>query len=112
MKRVLIIAVILEWLKYTFAGLLLNLSEGFFSVVTGIIFFIWFLPEMMIGGEHPPHHWYTILGRLVAGVGWNLPAALYFAKLLPDQEVKSVKSSLRRKHKDKSVTSPQVSIRR
>ena len=92
MKRVLIIAVILEVFKYAFAGFFLNLPEGFFSFVFGIIFFIWFLPEMMIGREHPPHHWYTILARLAMGVLWNLPAALYISKCLPDNEVESAKS--------------------
>jgi hypothetical protein len=94
MKRVLFIAVILEWLKYTFAELLLNLSEGFFSVISVIIFYIWFLPEMMIGGENPPHHWYTILARLCVGVVWNLPAGLYFSKLLPDKESERVKKPI------------------
>jgi hypothetical protein len=92
MKRVLIIAVILEGFKYAFAGLVFNLPEGFFSFAFGIIFFIWFLPEMMIGREHGPHHWYTTLARLAIGVLWNLPAALYLSKCLPDEEVESVKN--------------------
>jgi hypothetical protein len=91
MKRVVIIAVVLEWLKYSFVGLFANLPEGFFSFVSGIFFFIWFLPEMMIGGEHPPHHWYTILARLAIGVAWNLPAALYISKCLPDAGVEKPK---------------------
>jgi hypothetical protein len=90
-KRVLIIAAILEGLKYAFAGLVFNLPEGFFGFIFGIIFFIWFLPEMMIGGEHPPHHWYTMLARLAMGVVWNLPAALYISKCFLDTEVESVK---------------------
>jgi hypothetical protein len=103
MIRVLFIA---EWLKYTFAGLLFNLSEGFFSVVSGIIFFLWFLPEMMIGGENPPHHWYTMLARLCAGVVWNLPAALYFSKLLPDKETESLKNQTPpESHSDETVPS-------
>jgi hypothetical protein len=91
MKRVLIIAVVLQGLKYAFAGLVFNLPEGFFSFVFGIIFFIWFLPEMMVGGEHPPHHWYTTLASLTIGILWNLPAALYISKCMPDTEVKGVK---------------------
>lgn len=35
MKRVVIIAVVLEWLKYSFVGLFVNLPEGFFSLVSG-----------------------------------------------------------------------------
>ncbi len=92
MKRVLIIAMILEVFKYAFAGLVFNLPEGFFQFIFGFIFFIWFLPEMMIGGQHPPHHWYTILAELTIGVMWNLPAALYISKCLPDNEIKGVKN--------------------
>jgi hypothetical protein len=92
MKRVLTIAGILEVFKYAFAGLVFNLPEGFFSFVFGFIFFIWFLPEMMIGGCSPPHHWYTVLARLAVGVLWNLPAALYISKCLPDKESEGVKN--------------------
>lgn len=80
MKKVFIIAAILEALKYI-SVFILGLSiedsspEGPIVEVLGLVYFLWFLPELMIGGEHPPHHWYTILARLVAGVGWNIPAA-------------------------------------
>jgi hypothetical protein len=86
MKRVLFIAGLLEFLKYTSAAFFLNLSDGFLTFFIGIIYFIWFLPEMMIGGEHPPHHWYTILGRVCVGVLWNIPASLYISKCLPEKE--------------------------
>lgn len=94
MKRVLIIAVVLEGLKYAFAGLVFNLPESIFSFVFAIIFYIWFLPELMIGGEHLPHHWYTTVARLGIGVLWNLPAALYIAKCLFDDEAKSPKKQI------------------
>jgi hypothetical protein len=91
MKRFLTIAVILEILKYLLVILSVLIIESnnqpgrFIEPVLGWVFFFWFLPETMIGGENPPHHWYTILARLCAGVVWNFPVALYFSSLFPEK---------------------------
>lgn len=91
MKRFLTIAVILEVLKYLLIilfALIIALNNHIGKLiepVLGWVFFFWFLPEMMIGGENPPHHWYTILARLCAGVVWNFPVALYLSSLFPEK---------------------------
>jgi hypothetical protein len=91
MKRFLTIAVILEALKYLLLILFAFIIESnneigrFIEHILGWVFFFWFLPETMIGGCSPPHHWYTILARLCAGVVWNFPVALYLSNLFPEK---------------------------
>ena len=91
MKRALWIAALLEVLKYVLIIILAffldaigtNKFEETVEKIIGFVFFLWFLPELMIGGENPPHHWHTIVARLCAGVLWNFPVALYLSSLLP-----------------------------
>lgn len=84
MKRVLFIAAMLEVLKHLVVSIFSEPPDNALGFILFVIIFVGFLPEMMIGGEHPPHHWYTVLARLCVGVVWNLPLALYISKCLPD----------------------------
>lgn len=87
MKRVLVIAIVLEAAKYLFfLGVSRVSLNEFLSFLAVMIFYITMLPEMIVGGEHGPA---TLLGRIAmlsVGVLWNLFPAYLISICLPDRK--------------------------
>lgn len=87
MKKVLIIAVILEVIKCLFFAATSGYTDlgGTVALIWGLLFIITMLPELILSGGCSPPDGYTIALSLCAGVVWNLPAAAIIWKCLKER---------------------------
>ena len=89
-KRMGLIAVGLEVIKYLLRFIVSASENEFLNFVFVISFYVTMLPELMIGSDHASDTtvWQWI-ARLCAGVLWNLPLAYFISLFLTERPPKA-----------------------
>jgi len=82
-KRIALIAVVLEVLKIAFVLLTRGCDNESFCLLLILFYFTAMLPEMLVGGEHGPSSPWVWVAMFGAGVIWNLIPAYFFSFFLP-----------------------------
>jgi uncharacterized membrane protein len=84
-KRIVLIAIVLEALKIAFVLLTRGCDNEAFCLLLVLFYFTAMLPEMLVGGEHVPGSFWGWTAMFGAGVIWNLIPAYLITLFLPER---------------------------
>lgn len=87
-KRIALIAVVLEVLKIAFVLLTRGCDNESFCVLLILFYFTAMLPEALVGGEHGPGSLWGWIAMFGAGVIWNLIPAYLISLFLPEKNLR------------------------